>query len=124
MYTALIFDYAKLSLRLFIKHILYIFIYYLLIYSIITNQNDENKYLNCEHVETFFEVLHKQMLILGGLKLGLCTLHRINLPGITIMENRVSLYIFIYLFFSFYIKIILFSWDIFATHLIYIYSLI
>ncbi|GAB1864382.1 alpha-1,2-Mannosidase [Camponotus japonicus] len=59
--------------------------------AIITNQNDENIFLNREHVEIFFEVLHKQMLILGGLKLGLCTLHRINLPGITIMENRMKI---------------------------------
>lgn len=106
MYTVSIFNYAKISLRLFIEHVLYIFIYYLLIYSIITNQNDENISLNYEHIETFFEVLHKQMLILGGLKLGLCTLHRINLPGITIVENKVSLCIFTYIFFSFYIKIL------------------
>jgi hypothetical protein len=31
------------------------------------------------------------MLILGGLELGLCTLHRIDLPGITIMENRMKI---------------------------------
>ncbi|KAL6443240.1 hypothetical protein ACFW04_002870 [Cataglyphis niger] len=60
--------------------------------AIITNQNDEiNVFLNREHIEIFFEVLHKQMLIIGGLKLGLCTLHRINLPGITIMENKMKI---------------------------------
>jgi len=47
-------------------------------------------------MEMFHKVLHEQMLMAGDLQLGLCTLRRINLPGITIMENRVSLYIFIF----------------------------
>ncbi|XP_029667448.1 centromere protein L-like [Formica exsecta] len=60
--------------------------------AIMTNQNDEiNIFLNREHIEIFFEILHKQMLMVGGLKLGLCTLHRINLPGITIMENKMKI---------------------------------
>lgn len=52
-----------------------------------------NTNLYLKHIEQFYEVLHMQMLTIGGIQLGLCTLHRINLPGITIMENRVSLYI-------------------------------
>ncbi|CAL1688395.1 unnamed protein product [Lasius platythorax] len=59
--------------------------------AIITNQKDDNIFLDRNHIEIFFEVLHKQMLILGGLELGLCTLHRIDLPGITIMENRMKI---------------------------------
>lgn len=67
---------------------------YLLIYSIVGDQNNRvNVFLDYEHMEMFHEVLHKQMLVVGGLQLGLCTLRRINLPGITIMENRVSLHI-------------------------------
>ncbi|KAL6266678.1 hypothetical protein P5V15_003742 [Pogonomyrmex californicus] len=58
---------------------------------IIKDDNDRiNISLNREHIEMFHEVLHKQMLVLGGLHLGLCTLHKINLPGITIMENRMK----------------------------------
>ncbi|KMQ86789.1 centromere protein l-like protein [Lasius niger] len=63
--------------------------------AIITNQKDDNIFLDRNHIEIFFEVLHKQMLILGGLELGLCTLHRIDLPGITIMENRNIYFIFL-----------------------------
>lgn len=112
MYT--VFVYIKTAK--IICSIYFILFSILIIYSIITNQNDEiNVFLNREHIEIFFEVLHKQMLIIGGLKLGLCTLHRINLPGITIMENKVScVYIHIYLFLSLHIAIILFSWNIFT----------
>ncbi|XP_029156542.1 centromere protein L-like [Nylanderia fulva] len=60
--------------------------------AIITNQdNDDNIILDRSHIELFFEVLHKQMLMCGGLELGLCTLHRIDLPGITITENKMKL---------------------------------
>lgn len=59
--------------------------------AIITNQNDDNIILDRNHIEIFFEVLHKQMLIIGGLELRLCTLHRIDLPGITITENKMKL---------------------------------
>lgn len=60
--------------------------------AIIINQNDEvNTFLMREHVELFFEVLHKQMLVIGGINLGLCSLYRINLPGITIMENKMKI---------------------------------
>lgn len=61
--------------------------------SIVTNQNDDNTVytaLDCEHIEMFHEVLHAQMLAMGNLHLGLCTLHKIALPGITIMENRMK----------------------------------
>lgn len=59
--------------------------------AIITNQSGDNIILDCNHIKLFFEVLHKQMLTLGGLELGLCTLHRIDLPGITIIENKMKL---------------------------------
>lgn len=56
--------------------------------------------LDREHIEMFYEVLHAQMLHSGGVQLGLCTLRRIILPGITIMGNKVSFYIILvyYLF--------------------------
>jgi len=80
----------------------YFIMYFINLYSIIEAQDDRvNISLDREHIEMFYEVLHKQMLTLGGLQLGLCTLHRINLPGITIMENRVSFYI---VFFSHFIS--------------------
>ncbi|XP_011875514.1 PREDICTED: centromere protein L-like [Vollenhovia emeryi] len=62
------------------------------ILSVIIKDQDTNVNvsLDREDIETFYEVLHKQMLIEGGLKLGLCTLHRINLPGISIMENKMK----------------------------------
>ncbi|RLU25333.1 hypothetical protein DMN91_001489 [Ooceraea biroi] len=56
----------------------------------IVMDQDDNLSLDHEHVEKFYEVLHKQMLIVGDMQLGLCTLHRIILPGITIMENRMK----------------------------------
>lgn len=59
----------------------------------------------------FYEVLHTQMLTIGGLQLGLCTLHKITLPGISIMDNRVSSYIVI--FYYYYILIKLFDFIIF-----------
>lgn len=84
-----------------------------------TNQNDEiNVFLNREHIEIFFEILHKQMLMVGGLKLGLCTLHRINLPGITIMENKVSLCIYIYIYLSFCL-ISYYNYSIFLEYICY-----
>lgn len=102
VYTVLIYlIIQKHYKRLFVIYTLYhtytyIFIkYYLLICRIITNQNDDNIILDRNHIEIFFEVLHKQMLIIGGLELRLCTLHRIDLPGITITENKVSLCIYI-----------------------------
>ncbi|KAH0953659.1 hypothetical protein HN011_004147 [Eciton burchellii] len=55
--------------------------------AIITDQEDS---LSREHVEMFHEVLHKQMLTLGNMRLGLCILHKIILPGVTIMENRMK----------------------------------
>ncbi|XP_011703289.1 PREDICTED: uncharacterized protein LOC105459182 [Wasmannia auropunctata] len=64
------------------------------ILSVIRHSEDQDDRVNTslehEHIEMFYEVLHKQMLMLGGLQLGLCTLHRINLPGVTIMENRMK----------------------------------
>lgn len=64
--------------------------------SIVAGRNDDsviNAALDRKHIETFYDVLHTHMLTMGEMQLGLCTLHKINLPGITIMENRVSLYI-------------------------------
>lgn len=59
--------------------------------AIVGDRNNRvNVFLDYEHMEMFHEVLHKQMLVVGGLQLGLCTLRRINLPGITIMENRMK----------------------------------
>jgi len=99
------FNYIKTFNIIF--NVYFIIMYFINLYSITEAQDDRvNISLDCEHIEMFYEVLHKQMLTLGGLQLGLCTLHRINLPGITIMENRVSSYICC-LIFSFYIKIIL-----------------
>ncbi|XP_012527706.1 uncharacterized protein LOC105831827 [Monomorium pharaonis] len=62
------------------------------ILSVIVEDQDDrvNVSLDYKHIELFYEVLHKQMLTLGGLQLGLCMLHRINLPGVTIMENRMK----------------------------------
>lgn len=77
-----------------------------------------NTILELQHIEKFYEVLYMQMLKIAGLQLGLCTLHRINLPGITIMENRVSLCIFFLVYHNFllvYIKI-----QIFLSKCIYI----
>lgn len=63
---------------------------------IIEDQDDRvNVSLDYEHIKMFHEVLHKQMFTLGGLQLGLCMLHRINLPGITIMENRKQYFTYI-----------------------------
>lgn len=45
---------------------------------------------NLEHIEKFREVLYSQILELAGLQLGLCTLHKIHLPTLTIMENKVN----------------------------------
>ncbi|KYN08890.1 PREDICTED: uncharacterized protein LOC108770107 [Trachymyrmex cornetzi] len=59
--------------------------------AIIGDRNDRvNVFLDYEHMEMFHEVLHEQMLMEGGSQLGLCTLRRINLPGITIMQNRMK----------------------------------
>lgn len=61
---------------------------------------------NLEHIEKFREVLYSQILELAGLQLGLCTLHKIHLPTLTIMENKVNKnsiinsYRYIYIFFS------------------------
>lgn len=80
---------------------IYIVYCYLLICSIIKDQDDRvDISLDHGHVDMFHEVLHKQMLTLGGLQLGLCMLHRINLPGITIMENRVSFYFIFFFYFT------------------------
>ncbi|KAG7201701.1 hypothetical protein KM043_004429 [Ampulex compressa] len=56
------------------------------------NQNDETgvETLVVEHIEKFRDVLYTQMFEMAGLQLGLCTLHRINMPALTIMENRVK----------------------------------
>ncbi|XP_032679772.1 uncharacterized protein LOC116848114 isoform X2 [Odontomachus brunneus] len=60
--------------------------------SIVDQDNNMiNTILDLKHIEQFYEVLHTQMLTIGGIQLGLCTLHRINLPGITIMENRMKI---------------------------------
>ncbi|XP_014468079.1 PREDICTED: uncharacterized protein LOC106741033 [Dinoponera quadriceps] len=64
--------------------------------KILTNIIDQNNItvntiLDRKHVELFHEVLRMQMLTIGGLHLGLCTLHRINLPGITITGNRMKI---------------------------------
>lgn len=94
VYVVLMFNYVKIPNIIFSIYFVSPFIY-----SIIKDQDDRvNISLDHEHIEMFYEVLHKQMLTLGGLQLGLCTLHRINLPGITIMENRVSFYI-VFIFF-------------------------
>ncbi|KYN01567.1 PREDICTED: centromere protein L-like [Cyphomyrmex costatus] len=62
------------------------------ILSVIAEDQDDrvNVFLDYEHIKMFHEVLHKQMLMIGGLHLGFCTLHRINLPGVTVMENRMK----------------------------------
>ncbi|XP_011169215.1 uncharacterized protein LOC105202410 [Solenopsis invicta] len=62
------------------------------ILSVIVEDQDNrvNVSLDHKHIELFHEVLHKQMLTLGGLQLGLCMLHRINLRGVTIRENRMK----------------------------------
>ncbi|XP_076476309.1 uncharacterized protein LOC117157223 isoform X2 [Bombus vancouverensis nearcticus] len=60
---------------------------------IVKDQNDEANVeiaFNLEHIEKFREVLYSQMLELAGLQLGLCTLHKIILPTVTIMENRMK----------------------------------
>lgn len=45
---------------------------------------------NLEHIEKFREVLYSQILELAGLQLGLCALHKIHLPTLTIMENKMK----------------------------------
>ncbi|XP_043799395.1 centromere protein L-like [Apis laboriosa] len=60
---------------------------------IIKDQNDEASLemtFNLEHIEKFREVLYSQILELAGLQLGLCTLHKIHLPTLTIMENKMK----------------------------------
>ncbi|XP_067211453.1 centromere protein L-like isoform X2 [Linepithema humile] len=53
------------------------------------DQNDTS--LDRQHIEMFYEILYSQMLNTAELQLGLCTLRRINLPGITIMENKIKI---------------------------------
>ncbi|XP_032682571.1 uncharacterized protein LOC116849487 isoform X2 [Odontomachus brunneus] len=60
--------------------------------SIVDQDNNMvNTILDLKHIEQFYDVLHMQMLTIGGIQLGLCTLHRINLPGLMIMENRMKI---------------------------------
>ncbi|XP_025161452.1 uncharacterized protein LOC105183971 isoform X2 [Harpegnathos saltator] len=59
--------------------------------NIINQNNMANIILDHKHIKQFYEVLYVQMLTIGGLQLGSCTLHRINLPGVTIMENRMKI---------------------------------
>ncbi|XP_076238272.1 uncharacterized protein LOC143181638 isoform X2 [Calliopsis andreniformis] len=43
-----------------------------------------------DHIEKFREILYAQMLETSNLQLGLCILNRINLPTVTIMENKMK----------------------------------
>ena len=55
-----------------------------------SNDDEENELtIKIEHVEKFFETLHTTMLKLGNLQLGLCLLHKLSLPFLTISGNRV-----------------------------------
>ena len=61
--------------------------------SIIKDQSDEASNeisFNLDHIEMFREVLYAHMLETAGLQLGLCTLHKIQLPALTIMGNRIK----------------------------------
>ncbi|KAL0103480.1 hypothetical protein PUN28_017616 [Cardiocondyla obscurior] len=59
--------------------------------TIINDEVEETSVsLDHEHIEMFYEVLHQQMLAVGNLQLGLCMLRKIQLPGITIIENKMK----------------------------------
>lgn len=56
------------------------------------NENNEMQMvmnLTIEHIQRFRKCLHIQMKTTAALELGLCTLHRINLPKGTLMDNKV-----------------------------------
>ncbi|XP_076668464.1 uncharacterized protein LOC143369006 isoform X1 [Andrena cerasifolii] len=60
---------------------------------IIKDQSDEASNeisFNLDHIEKFRDVLYTHMLETAGLQLGLCTLHKIQLPALTIMGNRIK----------------------------------
>ncbi|KOX70729.1 hypothetical protein WN51_02153 [Melipona quadrifasciata] len=60
---------------------------------IIEDQDDEANIeiaFNLEHIEKFRELLYSEILKVAGFELGLCTLYKIHLPTITIMENRMK----------------------------------
>lgn len=86
----------KLHREAIVKYYIYLFMFVFLHISIncsIMNPNDDsmiNTALDRKHVEMFYDVLHTQMLRMGDLQLGLCTLRKISLPGVTITNNRVN----------------------------------
>ncbi|XP_017883331.1 uncharacterized protein LOC108626905 [Ceratina calcarata] len=43
-----------------------------------------------DHIEKFREVLYTEMLGCARLQLGLCTLHKITLPGVTLVGNKMK----------------------------------
>ncbi|XP_076238271.1 uncharacterized protein LOC143181638 isoform X1 [Calliopsis andreniformis] len=73
--------------------------YYLIIYCTFTltfrimeDQSDASDEISfdLDHIEKFREILYAQMLETSNLQLGLCILNRINLPTVTIMENKMK----------------------------------
>ena len=61
--------------------------------AIINDQSDEASSeisFNLDHIEMFREILYTHMLENAGLQLGLCTLHKIQLPTLTIMGNKIK----------------------------------
>lgn len=61
------------------------------LFRINEDQDDDTEvFVNVEHIEKFYEVLHTQILEIANLQLGLCRLHRIDLPALTIMENKMK----------------------------------
>ncbi|CAL7933930.1 unnamed protein product [Xylocopa violacea] len=60
--------------------------------EIMKDQDDEGSEVSfkADHIEKFREVLYVQMLKVASLQLGFCTLWKITLPAITIVENRMK----------------------------------
>ncbi|XP_012144720.1 uncharacterized protein LOC100884034 [Megachile rotundata] len=57
---------------------------------IMKDKNDAEISFNLEHIEMFREALYTQIQESSGLQLGLCTLYKIHLPVLTIMENKMK----------------------------------
>ena len=66
--------------------------YLLILINLFNSILKDKEVLDLESVQKFHGMMRSKMLDLGGLQLGLCLLHRISFPSITISESKVSLY--------------------------------